>query len=121
MYCIVCLKNSARDFFCPSDEHMIKQILRSGQIKVSNDVTDNFKTLLMSDQWKVIYLTNKRLGKALKSGVYKETDFRIEIMIREYTEMVILGHTKLEIPPCDRDDTEARSYTQYTTMRGGIM
>jgi hypothetical protein len=122
MYCIVCLNNRARDFFCPYCEDNIKQLLREGQLKVTRETYDDFKSLPMNKQWEVIYHVNKRLGKALKADVYKESDFRIDILIREYSEMVLLRHQELEIPQrTENDDINRRSYTQYMTIKGGIL
>jgi hypothetical protein len=116
MYCIVCLQNRAREFYCPYCGPKIEQVLRHDKMTVTEQTQQLFNKLSMPQQKYVIYLTNKRLGKALKSGVYKETDFRIDILIREYSEMAYKNQ-QLEIP-YDTYKENRRSYHQYITPKG---
>lgn len=125
MYCVVCLKNRARDFFCVYCEPKIETLFRSGQLSVAKEDKNKFFKLHIEDQWRVIYLTNKRLGKLLKASHMQHgqlcgiasIEFYLGRMISEYTEMVILGHSILEIPPTPNEDNVGRNYHQYKTAK----
>ena len=128
MYCVVCLKNRARDFFCVYCEPKIETLFRSGQLLVAKEDRKHFLSLKVEDQWRVIYLTNKRLGKLLKVsymqhgqlGGIASIEFYLGRIICEYTEMVLLGHENLDIPPTPKEDNVGRNYHQYKTAKEHI-
>lgn len=89
-------------------------------LHISDDDVNDLKSLTKEQQWKVSYLTNKRLGRMLKANVKDE--FFLGAVIREYTEMIILKHKELEISPYSNNyDMFTRSYRQYQTKKGGIL
>ena len=129
MYCVVCLKNRASDFFCPYCRKNVETLFRPGQLIVAKEDREDFFSLKFSQQWNVIYLTNKRLGKLLKQSHIEHgrlvgiasIEFYLTRIIKEYTEMILLGHDQLEIPVAPKEDNVGRDYHQYKTMHGGIL
>lgn len=129
MYCVVCLKNRARDFFCTYCQPKVETLFKPGQLSVAKEDKEDFLSLRLENQWNVIYLTNKRLGKLLKLSEIRNgvltgiavLEFHLGRIICEYTEMVLLGHQQLEIPPAPKEDNVGRDYHQYKTMHGGIL
>jgi hypothetical protein len=95
------------------------QVLRRGQITVSDDTFKKFKTLTMHDQREIVQLTSKRLLLMLKGNM--ASDFVLEHVIAEYTYMKI-NRQPLEIP---LDNTgygiNNRSYNQYKTLKGEVL
>lgn len=116
MYCVVCLKNRAREFFCPYCKPNIEVILTPKQLTVNQDTFEDFKSLPIDRQWEVIYLTNKRLGRMLKAHLSSE--FFLDRIILEYTEMVLGRHEHLEFPPLPNDfNMNLTSYNQYKNKK----
>ena len=129
MYCVVCLKHRASGFFCVYCRPKIETLFKPGQLSVEKSIAEDFFSLHVEDQWRVIYLTNKRLGRLLKLSDIRHgvltgiatLEFYLGRIIYEYTEMVLLGHDQLEIPPAPKEDNVGRDYHQYKTMHGGIL
>lgn len=133
MYCLVCLHNRARDFFCPYCEPKIRVLFRSGQLSISKETKEDFESLPIHMQRKIIHLSNKRLGKILKNEIgngYLETlrpsilmqEFRLEYLISEYIQMALRSYKDLDIPVrTEYDDILRQCYHQYITQRGGIL
>jgi hypothetical protein len=118
MYCVICLKNRARDFYCPYCMPKIKQILTPYQISVGKDVKEMFINLPLDIQYKIISLTNKRLGNVLRLGNYRDTDFfKTENIIKEYTDMVKLNHLVLDLPISNNGDLNQCRYRQYESPK----
>lgn len=111
MYCIVCLQNNARDFFCPFCIDNIRCLFREPQIKVEDEVFKKFSGLPMHVQRDITLLTSKRMVNILKADL--KSHFHLGYIIKEYTEMSLLRHDELEIPQCKRDDVQFRRYHQY--------
>jgi hypothetical protein len=116
MYCIVCLKNRARDFYCPYCEPKIRKILKSNQVTIEKSTKEDFDKLLPEMQYKVIYLTNRRLGKSLRAQVHLEWTFKVDVILQEYCRMVLLEHEHLEIP-VNAEDTSVWKYQVYVSPK----
>jgi len=119
MYCVVCVQNRASDFFCPFCQGNIGKLLRKTQIEVTKDWKDIYQSLTMEQQHKIASLISKRILSGLKAGIYNESDFRVDTMVKEYCEMTLKRHEYLEIPiSTDYSDMNGCRYTQYTSPRG---
>lgn len=120
MRCVICLKNRAVNFICPYCMNSVKHVLRPIQMNVGKEITEGFKSLPLNKQWQVIDLTNKRIGKTLKAGLASE--LFLGALISEYTQMIILRHSELEIPMrITHDDIYIRRYSQYKSKKGEVI
>ena len=121
MYCVVCLKNNARQFFCSVCGHNVEQILAPIQISVLEENRRVFFILPMPIQKDIIKRINKRLGSILKTGY--RNDFSLNAMIKEYSEMIKLNHQNTEFGleiPIAKNDEPFRSYKHYISPKGDL-
>jgi hypothetical protein len=117
MYCIICLKNRARNFYCPYCLPKLKKLFKAKQMKVEKETRDVFLSLSVNKQLEVVKLTSKRFGVLLKTRLFEIQDFSIDVMIQEYCKMVSLDHENLDLPKKSNEDRVVYKYGVYESPK----